>query len=250
MAVWAIGDVQGCWKSLRKLLRKIDWDPETDEIRLCGDLVNRGPRSLDVLRWAREHDVTAVLGNHDLHLLRRAAGLETRRRFDSLDEVLEAEDGDELIGWLRRRPLLHDDGTWLLVHAGILPEWSRDDALARARRIEKTLRGKDWISALERRGHDPGDLDVFTRLRMVDRDGVPDYEFKGSPRHAPKGLRPWYDRIDRKALDRRILFGHWAALGFHESKAAVGLDTGCVWGGALTAYRLEDGKRVSVDAVD
>jgi bis(5'-nucleosyl)-tetraphosphatase (symmetrical) len=254
---YAIGDVQGCMDSLRALLARIDFKPGRDRLWQTGDLVNRGPRSLDVLRWARDQgdNLVAVLGNHDLHLLARAVGVAPARGRDRLDEVLDAPDRDELIDWLRQRPLLVRKGRLVMVHAGLLPAWSVADAERIAREIEVELRGPRWTALLGSWRGAPSSwrsdlatgprraiaLSALATLRAVDGKGAMRRDFNGSPDDMPTGCVPWYDHPARRSRDARILFGHWAALGLHLRDDIAALDTGCVWGGKLTALRLDDG---------
>lgn len=252
--------------SLERLLALIDFAPSRDQLWLAGDLVNRGPRSLDVLRWAHglDHAVTCVLGNHDLHLLARAAGAADAKRRDTLDEVLAAPDADRLIGWLRQRPLLHHDDRFALVHAGLHPRWTVADARARAAEIEHELRGPGWRAFLAQLAgpvptwHDRlggGDrwraiLAYLVRVRCCRPDGrvVPDFD--GPPADAPPGLVPWYALPDRAWRTHTVVFGHWAALGLSLGKDHLGIDTGCVWGKSLTALRLDDRSVFQVKAVE
>ncbi|MEO1482824.1 MAG: symmetrical bis(5'-nucleosyl)-tetraphosphatase [Myxococcota bacterium] len=256
MATYAIGDLQGCFRPFMTLLEEIEFDPERDELWIVGDLVNRGPASLEVLRWCynnRGH-IVSVLGNHDLYLLARAVGAVNKKGRDTLDDILEAEDGPELLEWLRNRPLIHRDNDWLMVHAGIHPEWTADEALQHAAGVEEQIRtGYTHImrelmqgspsridadsTPIERTRHALG---VMTRMRMVGADGGVDFGYKGPVQEAPDGLTPWFAVPDRRASDVTVVFGHWAALGLHVDDAVIGLDSGCVWGNALTAIRLED----------
>ena len=238
MATYVVGDVQGCFITLERLLARIEFDASRDRLWLVGDIVNRGPNSLEVLRFARElEDVSVVvLGNHDLHLIARSRGARERKRRDTFDDILEAPDRDELIEWLSRRPLLHREGDVVMVHAGLLPGWSLDEAESLARKAEKKLRdarlaplGKSMRTV----------VDAFTRLRTCNEAGDMCLEFAGPPEQAPKGYRPWFELADIPA-GATVVFGHWASLGLHLGTNTVGLDTGCVWGGALTALRLED----------
>jgi len=256
MGTYAIGDVQGCFETLERLLRRIDFRPGEDRLWLAGDLVNRGPASLEVLRWARDHDehLVAVLGNHDLHLLAVAAGLAEPRRSDTLDACLAAPDREALLGWLRRRPLLHREGRHVLVHAGLLPAWSIETAQAHAREVAHALREGDgrlvlaslaadkaaaWSDELTGTARISLIVAALTRLRICTADGRMRADFSGPPSEAPEGCRPWFDaRV--AAGEPTIVFGHWAALGLHLAPHVLGLDTGCVWGGSLTAIRLED----------
>ena len=256
MATYVIGDVQGCFVTLQRLLDRVRFDAGDDRLWFAGDLVNRGPGSLEVLRWARDHDrcVTAVLGNHDIYLLARAADLVRRRRSDTLTEVLEAPDREALIGWLRERPLLHREGKTVMIHAGFLPEWTVDVAEGLAREASALLREpagaflwelfrhrapprwSDSLAALDRVA---ATVHGLTRLRMLTLDGRI-CDFSGPPSEAPSGCVPWYEHPARSSQDALIVFGHWAALGLHVSDNAVALDTGAVWGGKLTALRLDD----------
>lgn len=248
MAVFAIGDIQGCYRTFRKLLSRIGFDPASDRLWVVGDMVNRGAGSLDVMRWLQEHDeaVTAVLGNHDLHLLAVACGLRKAKKKDTITPILDAPDAAELLGWARARPLLHRDGELVMVHAGILPAWTVDDAAARAAALERALRGDAWADAVAAiyDKQQPSDLrdtaDVLTRLRMCTAAGEPDYDFVEDPRNAPPGLIPWFDVPNRRSADHTIVFGHWAALGLRIQPGIVATDSGCVWGEPLSAVRLPD----------
>ncbi len=234
MATYAVGDVQGCDQTLGRLLRRIDFDAAKDRLWFVGDLVNRGPDNLGVLRRIRDlgERAVCVLGNHDLHLLGRADGQRSAKRLDTLNDVLDAPDREVLVEWLRNRPLVHREGAYTMVHAGLLASWSTDDALGHAAPLEARIRAGDDLFGDET-------LAVFTRMRFVAADGRPDYEPKCEPEGAPHH-RPWFDVRPRES-GVTVLFGHWAALGLSLTPGYVGLDTGCVWGGALTAYRLEDG---------
>ena len=274
MATWAIGDIQGCFDSLMELCRVIELDSEADRLWLAGDLVNRGPRSLEVLRWAhRIHEqygdgaLQVVLGNHDLHLLACLAGVVSARpKKDTFQAVLALPDADRsrLGNWLRRRPLVVIEGDNALVHAGLWPTWSFEEARARAREVELVLAGDAWGELLaawrrsagqRRRWHDAlrGQerlvtlLEVFTRMRCLDRQGVLAIDYKGPLVGRPRGLEPWYAN---RCGDQRVFFGHWAAHGYRRGKGWVALDSGCVWGGVLTAYRIEDDELVQQAAVD
>lgn len=257
MATYVIGDVQGCFTTLTRLLRRIDFDVRQDRVWLVGDLVNRGPDSLEVLRWAKGmgRTVTAVLGNHDLHLIALAEGLRESRRRDTLEGVLQAPDRDALLEWLLGRPLLHREGDFVLVHAGVLPQWSLDEAEALAWEVQEALRSRrryQLLAPLPREARarrftpDFTDsdrtrfvLDVFTRLRTLTAEGELCLEFSGSPEEAPDGCRPWFE-LCSIPTPVTVLFGHWARLGLHLGRSTIGLDTGCAWGGNLTALRLED----------
>jgi bis(5'-nucleosyl)-tetraphosphatase (symmetrical) len=267
MATYAIGDVQGCMTTLERLLVRIAYDRRHDRLWLAGDLVNRGPRSLDVLRWAvGEGDrVVSILGNHDLHLLLAAAGLRPRKPRDTLDAILDARDRDDLLAWVRARPLVHRDGRYLLVLGGLWPTWSLDEAESLSHEVAAQLRGgRAFLEALaagsgglaawdekskgvERARHAAA---LMTTLRMLDKHGEP-LKFSGAPADAPRGAVPWYDAPRRRSRDATILFGHWAAHGFADHRPEwISLDSGCVWGRSLTAVRLGDGKAFHEPAAD
>lgn len=264
MATWVIGDVHGCYRTLRRLLSHRSIAP-ADRLWFVGDLVNRGPRSLETLRFVADLGgrATVVLGNHDIHFLSRAAGLVGERRRDTLDRLLAAADADELAAWLRARPLLVVEGPTILVHAGLLGDWSAAGAARRARRVERALRSRGaaaYLAAYRPRheapdwGADPeliDDLRTFTLLRTVSGAGEPLWEFAGPPGERPRGAVPWFDLPWRRtAGEVRVVFGHWAALGLMVRDDAVALDTGCVWGNALTAMRLEDRRIVQQEYVE
>lgn len=258
MTLYAIGDIQGCSAAFEALLERIRFEPERDRLWLVGDLVNRGPDSLGVLRKVKALGDSAlcVLGNHDLHLLATVAGKRTPRPTDTLDAVLAAEDTDELVDWLRHRPLLHFDARArrVLVHAGIPPQWNVYQAREHAQEIEALLRSDDWRVALATMyGDEPRrwreDLDdagrrrftinALTHMRYCDRRGELDMTQSGPPGTQPRGLVPWFDVPGRVAHDVHIVFGHWAALGLLTRPDVTGLDSGCVWGGALSALALD-----------
>ncbi len=258
MAVFAIGDVQGCHSELERLLDRIDFDPSEDSLWFTGDLVNRGPRSLDVLRFVKGLGSRAVtvLGNHDLHLLAIAAGTAKLRKSDTLDAVLSAPDRDELLHWLRHRPLLHHDPVlgYTLLHAGLPPQWDLIQALACARELEVVLRGpthvefframygdepKRWSPGLSGMERLRFIVNCFTRLRYCNAQGELDLKSKGAPGKQPAGLLPWFEVPGRASRELHILFGHWSTLGDVEGERIYALDTGCVWGGRLTAMRLD-----------
>ena len=267
MARYAIGDIQGCKASLDRLLALIAFTPSRDELWLVGDLVNRGPRSLDVLRWARELGgaVTTVLGNHDLHLLARAAGAAGAKKRDTLDEVLAAPDCDSLMEWLRRRPLVQIEGDQLLVHAGLHPAWTADDARARGAEIEHELAAPTWRAFLTTTTGGPPPrwdpklggsdrsraiLSYLVRARMLKPDGRVVADYDGAPTGAPEGALPWFAIPNPAWATHTVVFGHWAALGLDLGKHHAALDTGCVWGKSLTAMRLDDRSVFQVKAVE
>ena len=255
MSTYAIGDLQGCFAALQQMLKQIAFDPAVDQIYLLGDLVNRGTDSLAILRWARDHQINAVLGNHDLHLLALAEGYAEYLPGDTLHEVLAAPDRKVLLTWLRHLPLATRTAGYLLVHAGLLPSWSADRALALAAEVEAKLRSKDYRDFLrEMYGNQPAgwhdDLQGYARLRVITNamtrlrfctpDGEMEFKTKGDPAHPPAGYLPWFQVPARKSMDAPIVFGHWSALGLHVESDCIALDTGCLWGGQLSALRLED----------
>lgn len=251
MATYAIGDIQGCMRTLTQLLQQIDYRPHLDHLIVVGDLVNRGPQSLAALRWAhaQQDHVTMVLGNHDLALLAHAQGVRPLRPKDTLDDIMAAPDKDVLLAWLAARPMAHAGTGVLAVHAGTLPHWTQSDVLAQAERAQQALRGPNsaaFLAALETQAHVPPELSeaveaarVLTYLRVLNGAGVPDYSIKGPAAALPQGSMPWFAAPGRKTLDVRMVCGHWAALGLHLQHNIRALDTGCVWGGPLTAWCVE-----------
>jgi len=257
MATYAVGDIQGCYSELQQLLQQIGFDPARDKLWLVGDLVNRGPDSLQVLRLVKSLGDSAitVLGNHDLHLLAVAEGTAELHRSDTLDEVLGAPDRDELLSWLRHQRLIYAEGDYVLVHAGLLPQWSIKQADKLAHEVEKALRGDDYATFLARMyGNAPhtwnDELDgykrlrvivnAFTRLRICTAQGEMEFKFKGEVEKIPEGYMPWFELPERKSRKATVIFGHWSALGLKITPNVIALDTGCLWGGPLTAIRLED----------
>jgi bis(5'-nucleosyl)-tetraphosphatase (symmetrical) len=254
MARYAIGDVQGCHDELLALLARIGFDATYDRLWFVGDLVNRGPKSLDVLRTARALGEAAVvvLGNHDLHLVAVAEGAARKRDDDTLDAILAAPDRDELLGWLRARPLMHVERDYAMVHAGLLPEWTVQRARELAAEVERALRGPDYRTFLANMyGSTPGAwsdelegwarlrviVNAMTRIRFMNAGGHMELKNKGAM--PPPGFAAWYDA--RPPRDEPALVcGHWSTLGLKLDAQVAMLDTGCVWGGALTAMRLED----------
>jgi bis(5'-nucleosyl)-tetraphosphatase (symmetrical) len=256
VATYAIGDVQGCFRTLERLLRQIRFDDSRDRLWLVGDLVNRGPRSLAVLRWARRlgQRLVTVLGNHDLHLIGVAFGLRRERPRDTLAEVLRAHDREDLVEWLRSRPLVYHEREYLLVHAGLHPEWTAREAVRLAREAEHVLQSHriedaigalreeapGWSHDLSRKGRLRIALQTLTGLRTCKKSGRPCSGFSGPPEDAPRGCRPWFEVPGRRSADVTVVCGHWAALGIRIQRGLIALDTGCVWGRRLTALRLED----------
>ena len=266
MATYAVGDIQGCFLTLLRLLDTLHFDPPRDKLWLVGDLVNRGPRSVEVLRWARSlgESVVAVLGNHDLHLVARALGSAKAKAGDTLGPVLGAPDAAELIAWLRARPLVHREGSHLMVHAGLQPAWSVEDALAAAREVEAAIAGPEaaevlsfphwrdapaWSPTLPRSERLAIALRTFVLLRTCRTDGRL-CRGTGPPEEAPPGCRPWFDHAPWRDRDITVVCGHWAALGLRLRNNLLAIDTGCVWGGRLTALRLEDRALYQVDLLD
>lgn len=263
MAIHAIGDVQGCDEELARLLGNLNPDPTRDEIWFVGDLVNRGPRSVEVLRRVRALGsmATVVLGNHDLHLLALAAGNRTRAGDRELAEVLDADDAGELVDWLRHRPLAHyrPELNTLMVHAGIHPRWDPLLTVKLAREVEQALRGPDWRTLMKGLYGDrpaqwsPGlagqdrlrfIINCLTRLRACRPDGQPELSWSGPPAELPPGLVPWFEVPGRASAPVRVVFGHWSSLGLLQRENLLALDTGCVWGRTLTAARLDGPARI------
>ncbi|EQD53505.1 diadenosine tetraphosphatase [mine drainage metagenome] len=259
MSIFAIGDLQGLMEACERLLDRVNFDRNEDRLWFCGDLVNRGPQSLEVLRFVRglgERAIT-VLGNHDLYLLRVMAdpGLVTHAD-PSLRGILDAPDRDELIDWLRHRPLLHHDRElgYTLVHAGLPPAWDLDLAAAQAAHVERELRGSGWRDFTRSVfGNDPDTwhpslaglpahrftINALTRMRFVTSTGQLDFKHKGAPGTQPPDLYPWFEIPNRRSRDLHILFGHWSTLGRIRSPNVYPLDGGCLWGGTLRAMRLD-----------
>ncbi|MGH8402201.1 MAG: symmetrical bis(5'-nucleosyl)-tetraphosphatase, partial [Gammaproteobacteria bacterium] len=254
MAIFAIGDIQGCYDELRHLLDRIRFNPAEDTLWLTGDLVNRGPKSLDVLRFVKDlgDNAICVLGNHDLHLLALASGQDKHKSADTLDAVLAAPDRDTLLDWLRHRPLLHHDAAlgYTLIHAGLPPQWDLETATDCAHELENVLRDNAYREFFNHMyGNQPNHwspdlsgierlrfiVNCFTRLRYCTADGILDLTSKGAPGSQPEPYMPWFEVPDRASATLHILFGHWAALGEVKGHNVYPLDTGCVWGGRLTA---------------
>ncbi|MGC2049145.1 MAG: symmetrical bis(5'-nucleosyl)-tetraphosphatase [Gallionella sp.] len=263
MAIYAVGDIQGCHTELVQLLETIRFDEAADKLWLVGDLVNRGPGSLEVLRLVKSlgNSAITVLGNHDLHLLAVAEGVSELHRSDTLDDVLNAHDRDELLHWLRNQRLLHAEDGYVLVHAGLLPQWSVAQAASLAREVEEALRGKDYPEFLERMyGNVPHEWDddltgykrlrvivnAFTRMRICTEEGEMEFRFKGEVENIPAGYMAWFDVPRRASRDATAIVGHWSALGLLLRKDIIALDTGCLWGGPMSAIRLEDRKLIQV----
>jgi bis(5'-nucleosyl)-tetraphosphatase (symmetrical) len=268
LATFAIGDIQGCYDELVVLLETIAFDPARDRLWIVGDLVNRGPNSLGVVRLVRSLGDAAVvvLGNHDLHLLAIRYGGHPVRSGDTFEDVLRAADAEELCQWLRGRPLLVDDEQlgYVMTHAGVPHIWSLDAARGYAREVEAVIRGDDFTAFFagmygnrpdcwhdELSGLDRWRVitNYLTRMRLVDGAGRLDFSHKGALDTAPPGWFPWYQLRARNPLPVKIVFGHWAAIdGVTGESSAIALDTGCVWGGTLTAVCLDTGQPMSVPA--
>lgn len=257
MATYAIGDIQGCYSAFRRLLDQLRFDPARDHLWLVGDLVNRGPHSLAVLRFVKSLGTRAitVLGNHDLHLLVVAAGHTKPRRGDTLTAILRAPDRDELLAWLRHRKFMHVEAGYAMVHAGLPPQWSIAKALKLAREAEAALQSDDYDEFLGNMyGNQPNRwrdgltgynrlrviTNALTRMRVCTVDGKMEFSHKGKPVDLPRGYMPWFSVPRRRSRGTPVIFGHWAALGLYTDSNVFGLDTGCVWGRALSALRLSD----------
>lgn len=257
MTTYAIGDIQGCYDALRNLLDHLKFDPQHDQVWFVGDLVNRGPQSLAVLRFVKNLGPSAitVLGNHDMHLLAISQGNTSHYRDHSLDPILNAPDYADLITWLRYRPLMHYDTVqnYVLIHAGLPPQWDLATAKSRAQEVEGVLRGHGFNELMQDLyGNHPANctdsltgierlrctINCFTRLRYCAPDGSLGLKEKGPPGTQKSGLKPWFEVPGRATADQRIIFGHWSTLGFNASYNTWAIDTGCLWGGTLTALQL------------
>ncbi len=257
MSTYAIGDLQGCYVTLLALLDKIKFNASSDRLWFVGDLVNRGTGSLECLRFVKElgDGAVVVLGNHDLHLLAIAEGVAKIKALDTLDPILAAPDRDALLQWLREQKLLHVDGTFAMVHAGLMPQWDWPQSLALADEVTKMLRGKNFRHFLQTMyGNNPdewrddleGDerlrviLNIMTRMRAITSNGRMNLKFKGALAEMPQDLKPWFIAPNARSDEITVLAGHWSALGLHITPHFIGLDSGCIWGRELTALRLED----------
>lgn len=259
MALYCIGDIQGCDSALERLLRTVDFSPSRDTVYLLGDLVNRGPQSAGVLRRCMQagDSIRCLLGNHDLHLLAASQGARKPSRRDTLAEVLQAPDRDAMLDWLRNQPLarehLHGGERLLMVHAGVLPAWTAQEALAYAAEVGEQLRGAAmpqflhamygntpdrWSNALSGMDRWRTIVNALTRLRFCTPDGRMDFESSENADAAPEGLVPWFEAPERRTRGTLIAFGHWSTLGWMNRPDLLALDTGCVWGGCLSAVRF------------
>jgi bis(5'-nucleosyl)-tetraphosphatase (symmetrical) len=255
MATYAIGDIQGCYHAFQALLKRIKFDAKVDQLWLVGDLINRGSGSLEVLRWcyANKNSITVVLGNHDLHALVVAHGLTHAHKSDTLDALFAAEDCDVLLHWLRHQRLIYQEDDFLMVHAGLLPQWTVEQAVSYAAEVESALQGSDYLNFLT---HMYGNLpnmwadtltgvdrlraitNAMTRLRVCTLEGEMEFKFKGELTDVPSGYVPWFDVPTRATQDVEVIFGHWSALGLQQRANVYALDTGCLWGGQLTAMNI------------
>jgi bis(5'-nucleosyl)-tetraphosphatase (symmetrical) len=261
MAIYVVGDLQGCLSPLKCLLKEANFNWDKDKLWLVGDLVNRGPDSLKTLRYVykRRDNVVSVLGNHDLHLLAVASGLHKRGRSDTFNKLLEAHDRDELLRWLRYRPMMHTQAGYTMVHAGIPHIWTLQQTQDYAIEVEAALRGPEWRKFLARMyGNTPRRwndalvgyprlrtiTNYLTRMRFVYPNGQLDLQSKGSTPNPGRKVAPWFSYAERETKDDKILFGHWAALnGQVTGKNLFAMDTGCVWGNRLSMYRLATADR-------
>jgi bis(5'-nucleosyl)-tetraphosphatase (symmetrical) len=263
MTIYAVGDVQGCYHQVFELVERVHSASADSKLIFVGDLVNRGPQSLATLRQIRALGDTAevVLGNHDLHLLAAAHGIRKPHASDTLDDILDAPDRDELLDWLRRRPMALFENGHLYVHAGVVPQWTAEQAIELAHEVETALRGPNWVSFLrEMYGNAPARWDdslkgadrlrcivnALTRIRFCSMDGTMEFTSKESTPNVP-GYLPWFDIPGRKTDDVTVVCGHWSTLGLVMRPDLICLDTGCVWGGRLTAVRIEDRTIFQVD---
>ncbi|MBM3351075.1 MAG: symmetrical bis(5'-nucleosyl)-tetraphosphatase [Betaproteobacteria bacterium] len=264
MARYAIGDIQGCFHTFQALLDRIGFNAQTDQLWLVGDLINRGSGSLEVLRWCYEHQdsLRVVLGNHDLHALVVMNGIVPPHRNDTLNALLQSKDRDVLFDWLRHQHLAYQCGDYLMVHAGLLPQWTAEQAMRYAGEVEAALQQDDYLHFLK---HMYGNLpnhwnasltgvdrlrvitNAMTRLRVCTLQGEMEFKFKGELPDIPEGYVPWFDVPCRASQDVQLIFGHWSALGLHQRKNLYALDTGCLWGGVLTAMNLETKQIAQVD---
>ena len=257
MATYAIGDIQGCFGSFSKLLEKIAFDPAQDRLWLVGDLVNRGPRSLETLRFVRGLGAAAiaVLGNHDLSLLITAAGFRRCGKGDTFMDVLNAPDREELLTWLRHQRLCHVENGFCLVHAGLLPQWTCQQARALAAEVETALQAAHWRDFLAQLWGDAPVawedeltgwprlrviVNAMTRLRFCTPEGAMEFLSKGEADKAPEGYLPWFDAPHRRSAETVLITGHWSALGLKVLPNLLAIDSGCLWGREMTAVRLED----------
>nr|WP_174407402.1 symmetrical bis(5'-nucleosyl)-tetraphosphatase [Basilea psittacipulmonis] len=262
--IWAIGDVQGCGDTLVKLLSQPLISDENTQYWFAGDLINRGPKSLQTLRYIMSlgDKAVCVLGNHDLHLLAVYAGIRTMNKSDTLQEILDAPDVEDIIDWLRSKPLAYYSCGHLMVHAGVMSRWDLETTLRLSNEVSQALQSKKWQKYLKKMyGNEPNQwkesltgskrlrviVNGFTRMRMCNRKGGMEFTYKDSPEKVKDALMPWFDVPGRLTENERIVFGHWSTLGLKITKHLLALDTGCVWGGQLSAVRLKDNRLIQVD---
>ncbi|NOT14064.1 MAG: symmetrical bis(5'-nucleosyl)-tetraphosphatase [Methylotenera sp.] len=265
MTTYAIGDIQGCYYAFQALLERIQFNQKKDQLWLVGDLINRGSGSLEVLRWCYQHQnsLSVVLGNHDLHALVVAEGIVSAHKGDTLDALLAAHDCDILLHWLRHQPLAYQSEKFLMVHAGFLPQWNANQAIAYAKEVEAALQSSNYLHFLT---HMYGNVPIawhedltgidrlrmitnaMTRLRICTAQGEMEFKFKGELADIPKGYMPWFDVPNRATQSNNVIFGHWSALGLQQRKHVFALDTGCLWGGKLTAMNVHTLAIVQVDS--
>jgi len=269
MTTYAIGDIQGCYEALRRLLDRLSFDPATDSLWFVGDLVNRGPDSLRTLRFVKSLGSAAVtvLGNHDLHLLALSEGNEKHQKKSNLDKVLDAPDRDDLLYWLRHRPIFHHDPErqFSMIHAGLAPQWTLAEARSYAGELENILRGPGYREYLaDIYGNQPEQwndsltgmdrlrfiTNCFTRLRYCDKDGNLNLKEKGPLGAQSKSVMPWFQVPNRKTRGDRIIFGHWSTLGYYAGDNILAIDSGCVWGGQLTAIEIKRSTDIKVVTLD
>jgi bis(5'-nucleosyl)-tetraphosphatase (symmetrical) len=264
MSTYAIGDIQGGYAEFEQLLLEINFKAEKDQLWLVGDLVNRGPDSLAILRRVKSlgNAAITVLGNHDLHLLAVAAGVAELHHSDTLKEILNAPDRDELLTWLRQQRMIHVQDNHVLLHAGLFPDWDVQQAQELAHDVELALRGDEYVTFLDKMyGNTPHQWDealkgytrlraitnALTRMRICSAEGEMQFKFKGELTDIPEGYMPWFDVPDRASASATVVFGHWSALSLIIRPNVIALDTGCLWGGKLTAIRLKDRKVFQVE---
>lgn len=256
MATYAIGDIQGCYHAFQALLARIQFNPKADTLWLVGDIINRGSGSLEVLRWCFQHQasIKIVLGNHDLHALAVAYGVQPAHRSDTLQAMIDAPDSEVLFNWLRHQPLMIFNEEYVMVHAGLLPQWTIASALSYAKEVEATLQSAHYLDFLQNMyGNTPNlwreDLtgidrlraitNVMTRMRICTPTGEMEFAFKGELKDIPAAYMPWFDVPSRQTQQNQIICGHWSALGLQQRTNVYTLDTGCLWGGKLTAMCLQ-----------
>ncbi len=261
--LYLIGDIQGCDDALERLLAEIGFSPSRDRLVVLGDLVNRGPASLAVLRrlLALGSAATCLLGNHDLHLLAVAHGVRPLKRGDTVADILDSPQREAWLDWLRRQPLAHAEGGWLCVHAGVVPQWDSATTLELAAEVQQVLRGpglgpflhamygdepRRWSEALQGVERWRFVVNTLTRIRFCAEDGTLDFKAKAGLDAAPPGYRPWFEIETRRTRGEPVAFGHWSALGLVNRPDLIALDTGCVWGGCLSAMRIDGGRREAV----